>query len=308
MYTIEVRWWDLLRSGEKKYECRLSNEIEDNLFIGKSLIVKSEDGSEFRAKISDLRYYTNFSKAFEDLGQDLVPIEDIYNEFYTDEEVEKYGVIAIGIEIDENSVLDYYTVELSPTARTGFVEPYSKRILYLFGNANLKRVNNIAMKVYHVVKDYSEKFPGSLIGAAEPLAMTDKGLLMERLKDLEYPVDLSMSDIAYRSGLLECLCLFGAGYIPNISFMLDDRNGFVRMSVPNYDRMIRVNDMRVEVESTEELANWIYERQQEYSFYKAYKGECLVEYMRGFNDAYDISGKKEYRDVFQELMEIYFNI
>lgn len=101
----DTPWLTWILEGKKKYEGRLSTKIvEWDLYIGKEAIF--ECGSlKAHARITSLLRYDSFGHAFDTLGSELVPIdgitrvevEDLYRRYYSREDVEKHGVVAIGI-------------------------------------------------------------------------------------------------------------------------------------------------------------------------------------------------------------------
>ena len=100
-------WLDWIESGIKKYEGRLNRGIFHNINIKDTVTWFDKfSGKEVNTKITDLRYYNDFGEAFEDLGGELVPIkgadidtvEGLYSKYFSKEDINKYGVVAIGVE------------------------------------------------------------------------------------------------------------------------------------------------------------------------------------------------------------------
>ena len=102
----ETPWLDWIESGIKTYEGRLNKEVWSKLRIGDHLILHTNDkAKEVEIIVTELRYYKDFAEAFNDLGAKLIPIKDatvdsvkkLYNQFFTDDDIVKYGVVAVGL-------------------------------------------------------------------------------------------------------------------------------------------------------------------------------------------------------------------
>lgn len=102
----ETPWLDWIESGIKTYEGRLNKEIWSKLRVGDHIVFQTVDETkEVEIIVTELRYYKDFGEAFNELGSKLVPIKDanvddvkkLYNQFFTDDDVAKYGVVAVGI-------------------------------------------------------------------------------------------------------------------------------------------------------------------------------------------------------------------
>jgi len=102
-----IPWLSLIASGFKTYEGRTAIKIQEwNLEVGKRITFFCND-IEVNVLVTSLKQYGSFGDAFDDLGNALVPIpnstragvERLYREYYTDEEVAKYGVVAIGVQV-----------------------------------------------------------------------------------------------------------------------------------------------------------------------------------------------------------------
>lgn len=101
----DTPWLTWILEGKKRYEGRLSTKIEEwDLYIGKEMIF--ECGSlNAHVRITSLLRYNSFGDAFDTLGTELVPIdgitrdevEDLYTRYYSRQDVEKHGVVAIGV-------------------------------------------------------------------------------------------------------------------------------------------------------------------------------------------------------------------
>ena len=96
-----------IQSGKKRVELRLADEKRSKLRIGDILIFMHTENQEetLRVRVTDLRKYENFDQiqkdfCLEDLGFDTGTgsLGDLMREYYSDSDVQTYGVLAIGIE------------------------------------------------------------------------------------------------------------------------------------------------------------------------------------------------------------------
>lgn len=103
-----VRWLDLIASGIKMYEGRTAEKIDTwDLFVGKDMVFYDDRGLEVTVEIVSLPVFKSFGDAYDALGDELVPVESIdrksveelYREYNTDTDVNKYGVVAIGVKV-----------------------------------------------------------------------------------------------------------------------------------------------------------------------------------------------------------------
>lgn len=81
---------DWIRSGAKKYEGRTANKIvEWHLHLGKIIkFVNNENEDDFLyVRIVDFLYYSDFGKAYDDLGAELIPNSDTNQTEHTPAEV-----------------------------------------------------------------------------------------------------------------------------------------------------------------------------------------------------------------------------
>lgn len=103
----EFNWSLLIEKGIKKYEGRVNDEKRQSWKKGDWLTIHCQGpvDKELRCKIVDLKYYKNFGKAWEDLKDLLVPAKDsehainVYSKYFSEEMIEKYGIVCIGIEM-----------------------------------------------------------------------------------------------------------------------------------------------------------------------------------------------------------------
>lgn len=106
-------WLDWIISGDKKYEGRLNRGFWAQVSIDDSFYLVNDNLIVF-VKVIDKLHYANFSNAFDQLGSELVPINNIsneqvrqiYNDIYSSDEIEQYGVVAIKLKVLLNSNTD----------------------------------------------------------------------------------------------------------------------------------------------------------------------------------------------------------
>lgn len=98
------KWLDFIEKGEKTYEGRLNKDDWKNMQIGDLIDLEDYTGKIIRVKISNKKYYKNFREAYYDLKKKLVPIDisvdevvKIYSKYFSDKDIEKFGVVAIGV-------------------------------------------------------------------------------------------------------------------------------------------------------------------------------------------------------------------
>lgn len=97
--------FDIVLNGTKTVECRLNDEKRRNLKIGDKLIFlkRPDDIEKIETVIEDLKYYNNFDEMIKDYNMEEIYLKDCTKEeflnlikrFYSDEEINKYGVVAI---------------------------------------------------------------------------------------------------------------------------------------------------------------------------------------------------------------------
>ncbi len=119
---IQLLYLDMIKSGKKKYEGRLKNKIIE-WDLRQEKLIKFYDvenkNSWVLCKIIELKIYKDFSEAYDELGQLLIPalskleVVRLYNNLFHDIDeivtdktsnmISRNGVVAIGI-----CVLDKY--------------------------------------------------------------------------------------------------------------------------------------------------------------------------------------------------------
>ncbi|MBQ9019021.1 MAG: ASCH domain-containing protein [Bacilli bacterium] len=105
IFHLDSDIFDIVSSGSKDVEIRLNDEKRRKLNIGDTLVFlkRPDDIESIKATITNLVYFNNFLEVvnYYDMKRiylDNTSSEDYINlmkRFYNDEEVEKYGVVAI---------------------------------------------------------------------------------------------------------------------------------------------------------------------------------------------------------------------
>ena len=102
---LDADIFNVVEKGTKCVECRLYDEKRRRLSVGdKITFIKRPDDLEFvDAIVEDIRIYPNFRELVKDYSMDEMYISsytkedflELLKRFYTEEEQEQYGVIAI---------------------------------------------------------------------------------------------------------------------------------------------------------------------------------------------------------------------
>ena len=97
--------FEIVRMGKKDIEVRVNDEKRRQLKVGDTLVFlkRPNDDEEIRAKVIGLEYYDFFDTLVDNYDMERIYLsnytKDEYLEemkrFYTSEEQEKYGVVAI---------------------------------------------------------------------------------------------------------------------------------------------------------------------------------------------------------------------
>lgn len=97
--------FEIVRMGKKDIEVRVNDEKRRQLKVGDTLVFlkRPNDDEEIRAKVTGLEYYDFFDTLVDNYDMERIYLsnytKDEYLEemkrFYTREEQEKYGVVAI---------------------------------------------------------------------------------------------------------------------------------------------------------------------------------------------------------------------
>jgi len=88
---IQIKYLSMIKEGTKKYEGRLADKIDEwNLYPGK--LIKFYDPADPNSwvlvRVTDLLIFSDFGKAFDELGSDLIPnqtrnsVIKLYNNIY----------------------------------------------------------------------------------------------------------------------------------------------------------------------------------------------------------------------------------
>ena len=102
-------YFDLIKDGTKIYEGRLNDEKRQLIDVGDVITFKREPElkDSFNAIVKDLVYFDSFEEMANTLPLQKVGFEtetpnevvDIYHQFYSIEDENKYGVVAIKVEV-----------------------------------------------------------------------------------------------------------------------------------------------------------------------------------------------------------------
>ncbi|HMT01612.1 MAG TPA: ASCH domain-containing protein [Candidatus Absconditabacterales bacterium] len=104
-FQVQKRYFDLIKSGLKIYEGRLSKDKYRHLKVGDIITFKPNGSDEFvEKKVTSIHIYGSFADAGLHLGiEKIVPgtsnigsMVETYREFYSKEDEERYNVIMIG--------------------------------------------------------------------------------------------------------------------------------------------------------------------------------------------------------------------
>jgi len=104
--SLQNPWFDWIQSGIKKYEGRLFKGDWASLKIDDIVIFVCPENRELPVRVVDLVRFNTFGDAFDALGSELVPIPNVstldvvnlYAEYFKDEDIAQYGVVAIKVE------------------------------------------------------------------------------------------------------------------------------------------------------------------------------------------------------------------
>ena len=99
-------WLDCIENGIKTYEGRLNVGFWSKVKVG-DVIIFDDGNKKVKTRITELKYYKTFVDAFGDLGNKLVPINNVtkehvkklYNEYFSDDKINQFGVVAVGITV-----------------------------------------------------------------------------------------------------------------------------------------------------------------------------------------------------------------
>jgi ASC-1-like (ASCH) protein len=104
----ESPWFDWMEQGVKRFEGRLRKDDWARLQPGDLIeFVNANTQKVLLTRVLALPSFGSFADAFKELGRELVPVPGvdaadvacIYRQYYPDEEVQQYGVVAVHIEV-----------------------------------------------------------------------------------------------------------------------------------------------------------------------------------------------------------------
>jgi ASC-1-like (ASCH) protein len=102
----ESPWFDWIACGKKCYEGRLWKDEWASLSEGDIITFVCPAKRELTCRVIALPRFESFGAAFIEFGSELVPVPgvnttdviNIYGQYYKDEDVKRYGVVAIHVE------------------------------------------------------------------------------------------------------------------------------------------------------------------------------------------------------------------
>jgi ASC-1-like (ASCH) protein len=106
--NVSEPWFTLIKEGRKTVEGRLNKGEFAQMRAGDTIIWTNNDDS-FKTKIKSIQKYNTFYEYLEGEGiKSALPVDevqtvkdgvDVYYKYYTREEEEKYGVLAVRLEL-----------------------------------------------------------------------------------------------------------------------------------------------------------------------------------------------------------------
>ena len=109
-----LEYFEYMKTGTKKLEIRLNDEKRKNIKIGDIVIFEKLDDTQelLKTKVTNLYYYSNFNELIKEKDIKLLADKNVskeklintLNEIYSKEEQDKYGVVAIEIEIIKENI------------------------------------------------------------------------------------------------------------------------------------------------------------------------------------------------------------
>lgn len=102
----ESPWFDWIADGTKRYEGRLWKDDWSTLVADDIIVFVCPKKRELTCRVKSTPRFESFGAAFDALGSALVPVPGvstadvvkIYGQYYKDEDVSQYGVVAIEVE------------------------------------------------------------------------------------------------------------------------------------------------------------------------------------------------------------------
>jgi len=104
-FRLDSDIFEIIKNGTKDVEIRLNDEKRQRLHIGDKLIFlkRPELKEKIEAYVVGLDYYKDFNEVVDSYSMDRIFKEgtskeellELFKRFYSDEEIKKYGVVAI---------------------------------------------------------------------------------------------------------------------------------------------------------------------------------------------------------------------
>ena len=113
MYMMKLRpeFFELIRSGKKEYEVRLNDEKRQQISVGDRIIFKKEPDlfEGVIVTVEQIKRFNSFYKMAETLSlkslgypdKNAEQIADMYHKIYSEDDEQKYGVVAFKIKLVE---------------------------------------------------------------------------------------------------------------------------------------------------------------------------------------------------------------
>lgn len=102
--------FDIVDNGSKNVEIRLNDEKRRQLNVGDTLVFlrRPDDVDSIKVTITNLIYFNNFEEVFNNYDMKRIYLDNTSKEdyinlmkrFYSDEDVSKYGVVAIEFKLN----------------------------------------------------------------------------------------------------------------------------------------------------------------------------------------------------------------
>ncbi len=106
---LKAIYFDKIKTGEKIYEIRLNDEKRRLINVGDVLIFNKEPElkEKIATEVKELVYFNSFEELLNTLpvekigfkSMDKQSIKDVYCQFYSKEDENKYGVVAIKVQV-----------------------------------------------------------------------------------------------------------------------------------------------------------------------------------------------------------------
>ena len=116
MHEMSLRQepFEKIKSGEKRIELRLMDEKRRKLRVGDTVVFRcTESGETVRVRVLGLHAYQNFDEVTDDFSDRDIGFEgrkkrlgELMHAYYSDEDVRKYGVLAIRIMLEKSEKME----------------------------------------------------------------------------------------------------------------------------------------------------------------------------------------------------------